>query len=223
MSTSVTTTCRDISELLPPARLAVKLLFQECFKAGIKNIFITETYRSQERQKYLYEQGRTRPGQIVTWTLDSNHKSRLAWDVAVGPPQSLYDVATLSRVGAIARKLGITWGGDWIGSIDRPHFEIKSNGVIPKGYKLEGQVIVPTSSAVKVQLIVEDNKPKPTEKDDDKMEFTNKTTKAAVRDFIKQAVDKGLIDKSWLDKFDNGTMTTGDYEGLKLIIAQRSN
>ncbi|MFJ6264439.1 M15 family metallopeptidase [Lysinibacillus xylanilyticus] len=221
MSTSVTTTCRDISELLPPARLAVQLLFQECFKAGIKNIFITETYRSQERQKYLYEQGRTRPGQIVTWTLNSNHKSRLAWDVAVCPPQSLYDVTTLSRIGAIARKLGITWGGDWVGSIDRPHFEVKSNWVIPKGYKLEGQVIVPTSSAVKVQLIVEDNKP--TEKDDDKMEFTNKTTKAAVRDYIKQAVDKGLIDKSWLDKFDNGTMTTGDYEGIKLIAAQRSN
>jgi peptidoglycan L-alanyl-D-glutamate endopeptidase CwlK len=226
MSTSVTTTCRDINELLPPARLAVQLLFQECFKTGIKNIFITETYRSQERQKYLYAQGRTQPGQIVTWTLDSNHKSRLAWDVAVGPPHSLYDVATLSRVGAIARKLGITWGGDWIGSIDRPHFEVKSNWVIPKGYKLEGQVIVPTSSAVKVQLIVEDNKTeeteKETEKDDDKMQFTNETTKSTVRDYLKQAVDKKLIDKMWLDKFDNGTMTTGDYEGLKLIIAQRS-
>ncbi|MBG9453317.1 peptidoglycan L-alanyl-D-glutamate endopeptidase [Lysinibacillus sphaericus] len=219
--TSVNTTCRDINELLPASQLACKLLFQECYKVGITNIFITETYRSQERQKYLYEQGRTRPGSIVTWTLDSNHKSRLAWDVAVGPPQLLYDVTTLNRIGSISRKLGITWGGDWIGSIDRPHFEVKSNWVIPKGYKLEGQVIVPTSSAVKVQLIVEVNKP--TEKDDDKMEFTNKTTKAAVRDFIKQAVDKDIINKSWLDKFDNGTMTTGDYEGLKLIIAQRSN
>ncbi len=222
MSTSLTTTCRDINELLPPARLAVQLLFQECFKAGIKNIFITETYRSQERQKYLYEQGRTRPGTIVTWTLNSNHKSRLAWDVAVGPPQSLYDVATLSRVGAIVRKLGITWGGDWVGSIDRPHFEVKSNWVIPKGYKLEGQVIVPTSSAIKVQLIVEDNNPKPTEKDDDKMQFSNETTKAAVRDYLKQAVDKKLIDKSHLEKFDAGTLTGGDFEGLKIIMAQRS-
>jgi len=52
MSISVTTTCRDIDELLPPARLAVQLLFQECYKAGICNIFITETYRSQERQNY---------------------------------------------------------------------------------------------------------------------------------------------------------------------------
>nr|WP_281486514.1 hypothetical protein [Lysinibacillus sphaericus] len=43
--TSITTTCRDISELLPVAQTACRLLFQECFKAGIKNVFITETYR----------------------------------------------------------------------------------------------------------------------------------------------------------------------------------
>jgi len=84
MSVNVTTTCRDLAELLPAAQTACRLLFQECYKAGIKNIFITETYRSQERQKYLYAQGRTRPGQIVTWTLDSNHKSRLAWDIGCG-------------------------------------------------------------------------------------------------------------------------------------------
>ncbi|KOS61731.1 peptidoglycan recognition protein [Lysinibacillus agricola] len=72
------------------------------------------------------------------------------------------------------------------------------------------------------KLDIKNGLDKPTEKDDDKMQFTNETTKAAVRDHIKQAVDKKLIDKSWLDKFDNGTMTTGDYEGLKLIIAQRS-
>lgn len=65
--------------------------------------------------------------------------------------------------------------------------------------------------------------PKPTEKDDDKMKFTNETTKAAVRDYIKQAVDKKLIDKSWLDKFGQGTMTGGDLEGLKIIIVQREN
>ncbi|WP_409264280.1 peptidoglycan recognition protein family protein [Lysinibacillus irui] len=63
---------------------------------------------------------------------------------------------------------------------------------------------------------------KPTEKDDDTMKFTNSTTKGAVRDLIKQAVDKKLIDKSWLDKFDAGTLTSGDFEGLKIIIEQRS-
>lgn len=62
-----------------------------------------------------------------------------------------------------------------------------------------------------------------TEKDDDIMKFTNSTTENTVRDYIKQAVDKDKIDKSWLDKFDAGMLTTGDFEGLKIIIAQRSN
>ncbi|WP_240186229.1 hypothetical protein [Lysinibacillus fusiformis] len=63
---------------------------------------------------------------------------------------------------------------------------------------------------------------KPTEKDDDTMKFTNETTKAEVHDYIQHAVDKKLIDKSWLEKFDKGTMTSGDFEGLKIIIAQRT-
>ncbi|MFU8647152.1 N-acetylmuramoyl-L-alanine amidase family protein [Lysinibacillus sp. RSDA_15] len=63
---------------------------------------------------------------------------------------------------------------------------------------------------------------KPTEKDDDNMKFTSTTAKAAVRDYIQQAIDKKVIDKSWLEKFDNGTMTSGDFEGLRIIIAQRS-
>lgn len=60
------------------------------------------------------------------------------------------------------------------------------------------------------------------QKDDDIMKFTSPTTKSAVRDFIKQAVDKKLINKSWLEKFDKGDLITGDFEGLKIIIAQRS-
>lgn len=92
---SVNVTCRDIDELHKTARLACQLLFQECLKAGIKNVFITETYRSQARQNYLYEQGRTRSGNVVTWTKSSRHTSRLAWDIACGSPNSLYDNALL--------------------------------------------------------------------------------------------------------------------------------
>ncbi|WP_285397662.1 M15 family metallopeptidase [Lysinibacillus sp. fls2-241-R2A-57] len=220
MSTSVTTTCRDLAELLPAAQTACRLLFQECFKAGIKNIFITETYRSQARQNYLYAQGRTRPGQIVTWTLKSNHNSRLAWDIAVGLPQSLYDVTTLSQVGAIARKLGITWGGDWVGSIDRPHFEVKSSWKMPKGYKLEGQVIVPSNSKMKVQLIVEDKK------EEIKLTNTNwnpgsPAMKTETENYIAQAVKDGIIQASHLKDLQNGTMTTDRLVGLNITIQQR--
>ena len=216
--TSVTTTCRDLAELLPAAQTACRLLFQECYKAGIKNIFITETYRSQARQNYLYAQGRTRPGQIVTWTLNSNHKSRLAWDIAVGPPQSLYDVTTLNRVGAIARKLGITWGGTWTNAIDRPHFEVKTNWLMPKGYKLEGKINVPTNSKGQVQLIVEEKK--------EEIKVTNwnpgsPAMKTESENFIAQAVKDGVIQESHLKDLQNGTITTDRLVGLYITIQQR--
>lgn len=216
---SVTTTCRDLSELTTAAQLACRLLFQECYKAGIKNIFITETYRSPARQKYLYEQGRTRPGQVVTWTLNSKHASRLAFDIAVGPPNTLYDVATLNKVGAIARKLGITWGGDWPKNIDRPHFEVKANWTAPVGYKLEGQVIVPSNSKLKVQLIVEDK--------EEEVIMSNgwnpgsTAIKTETEEFLCQAVKDGIINESHLKDLQNGVMTTDRLVGLQTTILHR--
>ncbi|WP_413363111.1 M15 family metallopeptidase [Lysinibacillus sp. 3P01SB] len=161
---SITETCRDLSELTADAQLACRLLFQECAKEGIDDIFLTETYRPQGRQNYLYEQGRTRLFDAagkklskVTWTKLSNHTSRRAWDIAVAPPKQLYDLNTLKRVGAIAKKLGITWGGYWPASqYDAPHFEIPVNWKAPAGYKLEGTVFVPSNSKLRVQLIVND-------------------------------------------------------------------
>ncbi|WP_042472744.1 M15 family metallopeptidase [Bacillus ndiopicus] len=218
--TDVTTSCRDLSELLPVAETACRLLFQECFKAGIRNVFITETYRSQERQNYLYAQGRTRPGIIVTWTLNSNHKSRLAWDIAVAPPQTLYDVATLSKVGAIARKLGITWGGDWQGSIDRPHFEIKSTWQMPKDYKLEGTVIVPSNSKLQVQLIAKDKQEEVTH-----MTPTwnpgSPSMQTAAEQYLAQAVKDGIIQDSHLKDLQNKQMATDRLLGLYITIDQR--
>ena len=216
---SVTTTCRDLSELTAAAQTACRLLFQECYKAGIKNIFITETYRSPARQKYLYAQGRTRPGKVVTWTLNSNHASRLAWDIAVGPPAALYDLATLNKVGAIARKLGITWGGDWPRNIDRPHFEVKSNWRMPKGYKLEGRVIVPSNSKLKVQLIVKDKK------EEKAVSNVWNPGSPAIRteteDFLAKAVKDGIINDSHLKALQNGTMTTDRLVGLQMTVLNR--
>lgn len=117
-------TIRDINDLLPVAQKACTTFLNECSKAGL-NIFITETYRPQERQNELYEQGRTKPGNIVTWTKNSRHTSRLAWDIACNGT-NLYDVKILEKAGSIAKKLGITWGGDW-STPDRPHFEVTIN------------------------------------------------------------------------------------------------
>lgn len=121
---NITKQCRDIKQLSAQAQKACALFIEECKKQGL-NVLITETYRSQERQNYLYEQGRTRPGQIVTWTRNSNHTGRKAWDICKNVKGHEYDDHTFFRkCGDIAKELGITLGGTW-STPDTPHFEIK--------------------------------------------------------------------------------------------------
>lgn len=123
---NVTTSCRDIKELSAQAQKACALFMEKCKEQGL-NVLITETYRSQERQNYLYEQGRTRPGQVVTWTRKSNHTGRNAWDICKNVKGHEYDDKEFfNKAGKIAKDLGITWGGSW-STPDAPHFEIKSD------------------------------------------------------------------------------------------------
>ena len=117
-------TCRDINALMPTAQKACRLFLEKCKEAGL-DIFITETYRSQKRQNELWEQGRTKPGQIVTWTLNSRHTSRRAWDIAVNG-NNLYDMSVIRKAGEIGKQLGITWGGTW-STPDYPHFEVSED------------------------------------------------------------------------------------------------
>lgn len=126
---SVTKANRDIKSLQPIAQKACELFLNECKKRNIP-IFITETHRSQARQDYLYEQGRTRPGQIVTWTRSSNHTGGYAWDIAVNPPHELYDAKIIAKAGKVAKELGIEWGGTWKEQ-DTPHFQVDKNWKAP--------------------------------------------------------------------------------------------
>lgn len=154
----VTKTCRDLNELLPEARGACALFLAECKKRGI-DIFITETYRSQARQNYLYQQGRTRAGIQVTWTLSSNHTPRLAWDIATvkkdaqGKP---YHIPTLEAAGQVAKELGIEWGGTWA-KIDRPHFQIKKGQVIKYkgGNEVQKQQKIKLNGVTKEVTVIE--------------------------------------------------------------------
>ena len=125
---SVTKMVRDISALSPEAQKACNLFMAECKKRGL-NVLITETYRSQERQNYLYQQGRTRPGKVVTWTKKSRHTSRRAWDICKNKKGEEYsDESFFKACGEVAKKYGITWGGTWkTPNTDTPHFEVSEN------------------------------------------------------------------------------------------------
>ena len=75
---------RRLDDLKPLARAKCIEFIAECERAGLK-VQVIQTLRDAEYQKYLYQQGRTRKGPIVTWKdgvkAKSEHQSGLAFDV----------------------------------------------------------------------------------------------------------------------------------------------
>jgi peptidoglycan L-alanyl-D-glutamate endopeptidase CwlK len=75
--------CKDLEKLTPETKVFCELWLSECKKAGL-DLVILETYRSNERQLWLYAQGRTRPGTIVTnLKVPAMHGAGLAFDFAM--------------------------------------------------------------------------------------------------------------------------------------------
>ncbi len=133
MSEDVTKACRDLNKLSVKGKIACQLFLKKCEEAGLK-VLVTETYRSQARQTYLYEQGRTRPGIIVTQVKKVGyHNSGNAWDICQNIKGKEYsDNAFFAKCGEIAKSIGIEWGGYWKGFVDKPHFQISSSWEPPK-------------------------------------------------------------------------------------------
>ena len=133
MNEDVTRACRDLNKLSVKGKQACELFLAECKKQGL-NVLVTETYRSQARQTYLYEQGRTRAGQIVTNVKKVGyHNTGNAWDICKNVKGQEYsDNAFFAKCGAIAKSLGIEWGGYWKGFVDKPHFQISDSWQPPK-------------------------------------------------------------------------------------------
>lgn len=119
--------CRDIKKLQPLVQISLDPFLKACEQKGYK-IGISETYRSKERQDYLYEQGRTRPGKIVTNakgdTDKGYHQYGLALDIFQNIKGKEYDAAFLEKVGMLAEEYGFEWGGRWKSFVDRPHLQM---------------------------------------------------------------------------------------------------
>lgn len=118
----------------------------EALKLSPVDFRVIEGVRTPERQKALYAQGRTAPGPIVTWTLNSNHfiNSKTGYGHAVDLLPAPYDwkdkanfraVATAMLTAAKNLNIRIRWGADWNmnnkaeekGETDFPHFELIFN------------------------------------------------------------------------------------------------
>lgn len=94
--------------------------------------FLTCTYRSNQEQDELYEQGRTKPGMIVTnakaGQSPHNFLPSMAWDMAFKKPDGSVDwsIKHYKNFAAIVKTIdpGIVWGGSWKTIKDNPHFEL---------------------------------------------------------------------------------------------------
>lgn len=72
---------REISDLRPDVAANVRIFISMMKDKGFP-VGISSTFRNDEQQAYLYAQGRTRPGQIVTGSpVTTFHGAKLAFDI----------------------------------------------------------------------------------------------------------------------------------------------
>ena len=117
-----------------PALVAV---VRRAIELSTVDFTVLEGKRTLERQQELFDQGRTKPGKIVTWTMKSKHLDGDAVDLVPFPVDwedtKKFD-AIAKAMFAAAAELGVKlrWGADWDmdgkprekGEYDSPHFEI---------------------------------------------------------------------------------------------------
>lgn len=130
---------RKIVDLIPEMQELARDFAVKMAEEGHAFMF-TSTYRSQEEQNAIYAQGRTTPGKIVTWTRNSRHTQRDAFDIALllqGKP--IWDpkididadhIPDYLEAGKIGESVGLVWGGRFKNSKGQPrpdycHFELK--------------------------------------------------------------------------------------------------
>lgn len=92
-------------------------------------IFLTEGFRTAERQRELYSIGRikgiiVKPWQVVTRAKpgQSYHNYGLAADIAFSSKEPYSEEHPWKLLGQIAPKHGLEWGGNWKHP-DRPHLQ----------------------------------------------------------------------------------------------------
>ena len=120
---------RIIAELVPELRIKYRDFEERMGREGI-DFIVTCTYRPQKEQNKLYAQGRSMPGIIVTWTKNSKHTKREAFDIAVVKNGKIsWSNKDYEVPGRIGEAVGLVWGGRFKRGNgqprpDRLHFEL---------------------------------------------------------------------------------------------------
>jgi peptidoglycan L-alanyl-D-glutamate endopeptidase CwlK len=142
---------RNIDDLLPEVKEMVKAFIALCDKNGI-DIIITSTYRDNESQTALYNQGRTTKGAKVTNAKagESYHNYRCAVDFApvVNGKINWNDTATFTKCGKFAEQCGLEWAGRWKSFPELAHVQY-TGGLSIKDLKAGKKIVFPK----KVELV----------------------------------------------------------------------
>lgn len=134
---------REISLLRPDVERNCRKWIERCKAAGL-NVLITSTVRDREYQAYLYAQGRTRPGSIITNAKTPTFHADtagLAFDFCKNVKGHEYDDADFFKKAAmIAKEMGFSWGGDWKSFVDKPHIQWDNQGAWTGSMILAGKM-----------------------------------------------------------------------------------
>ena len=117
---------RDIDDLRADVAANCRALIALAGREGLR-VLVTETVRDGEYQKMLAKKGYAAAG-AVTPSFHADHAG-LAFDICKNEKGHAYDdPAFFARMGALGKKVGFSWGGDWRSFPDRPHFQWDGGG-----------------------------------------------------------------------------------------------
>lgn len=132
---------RDITQLHPRLQAIIVTCRTQWANAGL-NVGIGECLRTVEEQEALYAQGRTTPGEIVTYARGTDYSSQHQWGIAfdiyqndVNNPYPDASSTFWTQVSNIAINNGLAWGGNWTSPVDMPHFYLPDWGDTPATLK----------------------------------------------------------------------------------------
>lgn len=118
----------NLLTLEPATQKVAREFLRQLLDFGMHAKIISGT-RTFEEQNALYEQGRTKPGKIVTNARGgySNHNFAIAFDIGLFDDDGNYleESPKYSHAAVIGKKLGLSWGGDWVSIQDEPHYELR--------------------------------------------------------------------------------------------------
>ena len=112
----------DADALNPDFRTRLARVVSRMHDEFGKDVNLVEGFRTQSRQDHLYEQGRMRPGEVVTWTKASKHTLGLAADVTIDGGYT--DTAGFQQLAQIAAQEGLRT----LGPKDPGHIEMPTRG-----------------------------------------------------------------------------------------------